>query len=67
MIVFKPILKEMIMDQYGNYLFQKIFKMATNLKKKKCLKSLQPYLIELLVSKEGTHCIQTLVDCLDAE
>lgn len=67
MIELKPIFKEMILDRYGNYVFQKIFKMATKLQKKKCLKSLQPYLIELLVSKEGTHCIQTLVDCLEAE
>lgn len=57
----------MILDRYGNYVFQKIFKVATKTQKNQCLKNLQPFMIELLQSKEGTHCIQTLVDYLDLE
>lgn len=57
----------MIVDRYGNYVFQKIFKVSTSAQKNYCLKKLQPFMVELLKSKEGTHCIQTLVDLLETE
>ena len=55
----------MIFDRYGNYVFQKVFKMANNAQKSLCLNKLQPSMIELLKSKEGTHCLQTLLDNME--
>lgn len=57
----------MIFDRYGNYVFQKIFKVANDNQRKACLKKLQPDMIDLLKSKEGTHSMQTLVDNLEHE
>lgn len=55
----------MIFDRYGNYVFQKLFKLASSNQKIFCLNRLQPCMIDLLKSKEGTHCIQTLLENMD--
>ena len=57
----------MILDRYGNYVFQKMFKIANDNQRKVCLKKLQPDIMDLLKSKEGTHSIQALIDNLDNE
>lgn len=56
----------MIFDRYGNYVFQKIFKVSNDNQRKLCLKKLQPDMIDILKSKEGTHSMQSLVDNLES-
>jgi glutamine synthetase adenylyltransferase len=57
----------MIFDRYGNYVFQKIFKVANQEQRDSCFKKLQPDLMDILQSKEGTHSIQSLIDNLHQE
>ncbi len=41
----------MIFDRYGNYVFQKIFKVANQEQRNYCFNKLQPDLIDILQSK----------------
>lgn len=41
----------MIVDKYGNYVFQKIFKVASKTQKEVLMKKLEPFMNDLLKSK----------------
>lgn len=57
----------MVPDRYGNYVVQKMFKIATQQQKQSMLSHLFPHLCGLLKTKAGTHSLQALLDFLTIE
>ena len=57
----------MIVDRYGNYVFQKIFKICNQNQRQFCLMKLKKNFVELLKNKEGTHTFQSILDMLSQD
>lgn len=51
----------MVVDRYGNYVVQKIFRLSNDYQRNICLQVLHEHIVSLLRSKEGTHCIQSVI------
>lgn len=61
----KPEFPHMILDSYGNYVVQKIFACSPSHLRSNLLSWLEKDLIQLLMTKTGTHSLQAIVQLLD--
>jgi hypothetical protein len=54
-------LLDLVRDQYANYMLQVIFQRCTEEQRVKLLRGLDQHLLEVVLNKKATHCVQTLV------
>jgi 23S rRNA G2069 N7-methylase RlmK/C1962 C5-methylase RlmI len=57
-----PYLAGMIVDKYGNYLCQVIFKLASATERLDILTSIRNSLVDIAKDSRGTHALQTLIE-----
>lgn len=58
------VLPEVMMNQFGNYLCQKLIEVCSVSALKQLVKAVVPSLVEISMDLHGTRCIQTLVEVL---
>lgn len=61
------VLSDVMMNQFGNYLCQKLIEVCDVPALKQLVKSVLPSLVEVSMDLHGTRCIQTLVEVLGNE
>ena len=59
-----PFFNELMLDQFGNYLSQKIFEEATEEELKGLVATIQPTLVDISTNVHGTRAVQTLIEVL---
>lgn len=55
----------MILDNYGNYVIQKMFSYTTPELRKTFLQWIEKDFIKILMSKAGTHSLQSIISLID--
>ena len=59
-----PFFADLMVDQFGNYLSQKIFEVATHDELRIIIDSINPCLVQISVNVHGTRAVQTLIEVL---
>ena len=65
--VMHDVMTDVMVNQFGNYLCQKLIEVAPVASIKQLVRSCLPYIIEVSMDLHGTRAIQTLVEVLGKE
>ena len=63
----KPILLDLILDPFGNYLIQKLCDYLTEAQRTFLIRSIYPNVFQISINQYGTRSLQKIIDTMDGE